>query len=391
MRLQGLSSGCALAAQALSAAVAVGELALRQPSSAASAKQPSSGSSAPSAAAAASSSSPAGSSAAAEAADAQRPAASNADVAGAQEAAAANQSPTDQQVQQPPRVPLERLVHCCMAQGAHALRSLEGHGGAKAAGRRGRTGGRAAAAAASRLLATAVAGLAGLLTASASASAAAAAWQRPFPTGNAAAQVAACAGVSDMQVLLRQCAELAKDAWTMAEQMPELAADLIEVMGRRSAAASDAQNATELLSCYPWRCLQLSACLCFPLKGLVWHSWFGFHCHKQLKRPARLLQSGCTIMADVAMAGGSDSGTHAAAWQGSRGKLQRMLGPADHSRLEPLFQQVVIGNFESTLMGGSQHVCVTCQVFVGYLLTWPASHSTQPATEHQSTSAIVTH
>ena len=73
--------------------------------------------------------------------------------------------------------------------------------------------------------------------------------------------------------------------------------------------------------------------------------------------PARLLQSGCTIMADVATAGCSGLGIYAAAWQGSRGKLQRMLAAADYRRLEPLFRQVVIGIFESALKGGSQHVC----------------------------------
>jgi hypothetical protein len=137
----------------------------------------------------------------------------------------------DSQVRQSPQVPLAQLVRCCLAQGAYAQRTLEGrqHSSAKAAGRQKRPGGRAPSAAASRLLATAAAGLAGLL--SASASMAAAAGQQYFLTGTAAAQSTSCASEHDRQALLRQCAELAKDAWALAEQMPERAADLIEVMG----------------------------------------------------------------------------------------------------------------------------------------------------------------
>lgn len=252
--------------------MAVGELAICQPAPIRNPKQPSSSTSAPSAAAA-SSGSTAGSGAAAEAADTQQLAASVADLVCAQAQAAARQSPTDSQARQPPQVPRAQLVRCCLAQGTYAQRTLEEwqHSNAEAAGRQRRPGGRAPAAAASRLLATAAAGLAGLLTASASITAAAG--KQVFLTANA--------GVSDMQPLLRQCAELAKDAWAHAEQMPGLATELIEAMEFRRVAASDAQNATELLSPYPWRCLQLSACLCFLLKGLVLHSWSGFYCHKQ--------------------------------------------------------------------------------------------------------------
>ena len=148
-------------------------------------------------------------------------------MAAAQQAVKAGNSPTESDNRQPPQMPLAQLLRCCLVQGAHALRTLEGleHGGANAVDRQRRPGAKAAAAAASRLLATAVAGLAGLL--SASSSAAAAAGQRPDLTGEAAARAAARAGVNDMQPLLRQCAELAKGAWTHAEQMPELAAELI--------------------------------------------------------------------------------------------------------------------------------------------------------------------
>ena len=273
-------------------------------------------------------------------------------MAASQAPAAASQSPADSHSRQLPQVPLAQLIRCCLAQGAYARRNVEGlqHRGANAVGQKRRPGGKAAAAAASRLLATAVAGLAGLLTASGVASAAAG--QRPLPMGKAAAQTAANAGASDMQPLLRQFAELAKDAWTHAEQMPELAPDLMEVMGCHSAAASSAQR---LQSCRS----PASGSVCTFCTVIHWRGWCGRAGLVTIATsgPARLLQSGCTIMADVAMAGCSDLGTHAAAMQGSRGKLQRILATADYRRLEPLFQQVVIRNFETARKGGSQHVC----------------------------------
>lgn len=90
-------------------------------------------------------------------------------------------------------------------------------------------------------------------------------------------------------------------------------------------------------------------------------------------------------MADVAMAGCSDLGTHAAAWQGSRGKLQRMLATADYRRLEPLFRQVIVVNL-SRLSRVVVCTCATCQIWFHLLLQWPASHSTQPATRAQQLS-----
>lgn len=67
------------------------------------------------------------------------------------------------------------------------------------------------------------------------------------------------------------------------------------------------------------------------------------------------------MMADVAAVGCSDLGTYAAAWQGSRGKLERILRAADYTRLEPLFQQVVIATSKLAVWL-AEAVCMTCHI-----------------------------
>ena len=247
--LQGACSGCGLVIQALAAAVAVGELALCSPPPAFK-PAPLAVNAASGGGAAAEPGSPAAGDAAAAAAAA----------AGTKEAAAAAAAAAPGGVSDLPKSAiLLRLMACSLSVGAHGQRMTDEMVEAHAAEiaeiqaddlaaahhnksattssrqRRLRKGleaeVRAGQAASCRLLATAVAGLAGLT------SAAAAAAQRPtdatgqqHDAGLAAQRVLESAADREtLKNLLRKSSQLAMAALDTAKHLPDLAPDLIEV------------------------------------------------------------------------------------------------------------------------------------------------------------------
>jgi hypothetical protein len=268
----GLSGGCGLAVQALVAAVAVGELALCSPPSGASSDA------VPSRVAADSNDGAAAGVAAAAATD-----------TAAAAAAAAPKLAVNELAAMDPML-LLRLVQCSMSLGEHALHIARDAAewrksqmaamwaGDPAAGSSGSAsdGGRqrllertvqaeavAAKEASARLLATAVAGLAGLTAVLAVAAA-----QRPsgatgqrHDAGPAAKRLPDAEDGRTMGQLLRQSAELAASTLNAAEYMPAFAADFIEVRSIRIQPSSS-QDKYMLHSMRVLRILLIAAPIC---------------------------------------------------------------------------------------------------------------------------------
>lgn len=193
---------------------------------------------------------------------------------------------------------------------------------------------KATAAAAAAWRATAVTSLAGLL--SASGAPAAAAGQQPVPTGTAPPQAAAGAGGGDMQVLLRQSAEMAQVAWTLAEQLPDSAADLVEVMACPMCSCTNMNDTAQLPPFSPWSLLHHapSSRGCLGRAGSVFKADVGPAVRRRAaakswlrsRRRRAAAIGGCTRLRGRAAARScdrcSDRGT-------------------DCRRLEPVFHQVV--------------------------------------------------
>jgi hypothetical protein len=254
--LQGLSSGCRLAIQALVAVVAVGELALCSPPPGAIKPAQAGDRGAPPLRSAAASSDGAAPAAAAlvQAADGAAAAAA----AGGREPAAAAPAATSEAAES---AILRQLLLCSLVLGGEAKRissdtaeawaaeiaAIEaddlaaGKSGVAAAGSKQRRAGnravkaevRAAQAASARLLVTAAAGLAGLTSVAAAAVLSERAQRAAGATGQPRDKASVARRVAEkraMASLLQQSAKMAMQTLEAAHSKPDIAADLIEVL-----------------------------------------------------------------------------------------------------------------------------------------------------------------